>query len=91
MDQPTLADLEYQGKKRKTRWELFLGRMDALIPGQLLEDRIPPFYHKQEGEDIPTCCPSCLVSTASSSSTISADWAWGTCSASRSRCGSSWG
>ena len=24
MDQPTFADLKYQGKKRKTRWELFL-------------------------------------------------------------------
>ena len=26
MDQPTFADLEYQGKKRKTRRELFLER-----------------------------------------------------------------
>ena len=25
MDQPTSADLEYQGKKRKTRREFFLG------------------------------------------------------------------
>ncbi len=46
MDQPTFADLEYQGKKRKTRRELFLERMDALIPWQLLEDRIRPFYPK---------------------------------------------
>ena len=38
--------LEYQGKKRKTRWELFLERMDGLIPWQLLEDRIRPFYPK---------------------------------------------
>ena len=29
MDQPTFADLEYQGKKRKTRRELFLERMMA--------------------------------------------------------------
>ena len=43
MDQPTFADLEYQGKKRKTRREVFLERMDGLIPWQLLEDRIRPF------------------------------------------------
>ena len=46
MDQPTFSDLEYQGKKRKTRRELFLGRMDGLIPWQLLEERIRPFYPK---------------------------------------------
>ena len=32
MDQPTFADLEYQGKRRKTRLELFLDRMDGLVP-----------------------------------------------------------
>ena len=46
MNQPTFSDLEYQGKKRKTRRELFLERMDGLIPWQLLEDRIRPFYPK---------------------------------------------
>ena len=46
MDQPTFSDLEYQGKKRKTRREVFLERMDGLIPWQLLEDRIRPFYPK---------------------------------------------
>ena len=46
MDQPTFADLEFQGKKRKTRRELFLERMDGLIPWQNLEDRIRPFYPK---------------------------------------------
>ena len=46
MDQPTFADLEYQGKKRKTRRELFLERMDALIPWQKLEERIRPSYPK---------------------------------------------
>ena len=35
MDQTAFADLEYQGKKRKTRRELFLERMDGLIPWQL--------------------------------------------------------
>ena len=46
MDQPTFADLEYQGKKRKTRRELSLERMEGLIPWQRLEERIRPFYPK---------------------------------------------
>ena len=46
MEQPTFSDLEYQGKKRKTRRELFLERMDGLIPWQKLEGRIDPFYPK---------------------------------------------
>ena len=46
MDQPTFADLEYQGKKRRTRRELFLERMDGLIPWQKLEERIRPIYAK---------------------------------------------
>ena len=46
MEQPTFADLEYEGKKRKTRRELFLERMDGLIPWEDLEDRIRPFYPK---------------------------------------------
>ena len=32
MDQWTFADLEFQGKKRKTRRELLLERLDDLIP-----------------------------------------------------------
>ena len=46
MDQPTFADLEYQGKKRKTRRELFLERMDGLIPWQKLEECIRPVNPK---------------------------------------------
>ena len=46
MDQPTYADLEYQSKKRKTRRELFLEQMDALIPWQSMEDRVRPVYPK---------------------------------------------
>ncbi len=36
MDQPTFADLEYEGKKRKTRREKLLERMDSLIPWEEL-------------------------------------------------------
>ena len=44
MDQPTFAELEYESKKRKTRREIFLERMDGLIPWERLEERIRPFY-----------------------------------------------
>ena len=46
MDQPTFADLEYERKKRKTRREIFLERMNALIPWEQMEERIRPFYPK---------------------------------------------
>ena len=46
MDQPTFADLEYESKKRKTRREIFLERMDALIPWEQMEERIRAFYPK---------------------------------------------
>ena len=46
MDQPTFSDLEYQDKKRKTRREFLLDRIDGLISRQRLEDRIRSFYPK---------------------------------------------
>ena len=46
MEQPTFADLEYAQKKRKTRREKFLERMDALLPWAELEARIAPYYPK---------------------------------------------
>ena len=46
MNQPTFADLEYEGKKRKTRREKFLERMEGLIPWEELEERIRPYYPK---------------------------------------------
>ena len=44
MEQPTFADLEYAQKKRKTRRERFLERMEALIPWGEMEARIAPYY-----------------------------------------------
>ena len=38
----TFADLVYDAKKRQTRREIFLERMDGLIPWQKLEERIRP-------------------------------------------------
>ena len=46
MHQPTFGDLEYESKKGKTRREIFLERMDGLIPWGLLEERIRPHYPK---------------------------------------------
>ena len=48
-EQPTFADLDYQNKKRKTRREVFLERMDGLIPWERLEERIRPYYPKAGG------------------------------------------
>ena len=42
MEQPTFADVEYESKKRRTRREVFLERMDGLIPWQRLEGAYPP-------------------------------------------------
>ena len=55
MDQPTFFDLEYQGKKRKTRRELFLERMDGLIPWQSLgRSASVPTIPRPVGDVIPT-------------------------------------
>ena len=72
MDQPTFAGLEYPGKKRKTRRELFLERMDGLIPWPRLEGRIRPPAFSGAGSStprparaaIPIPWPSCCVFTA---------------------------
>ena len=47
-EQPTFADLEYQHKKRQTRREVFLKRIDSLIPWQRMEERIRPYYFNAE-------------------------------------------
>ena len=47
-EQPTFADLEYQHKRRQTRREVFLKRIDSLIPWERLEERIRPHYFKAE-------------------------------------------
>jgi transposase, IS5 family len=40
MTQMTFAELEYQNKKRKTRREVFLEKMDQLIPWGKLEETL---------------------------------------------------
>ncbi len=44
--QPTFADSEFNNKRRKTRKEIFLTRMDELMPWDQLEAVIEPFYAK---------------------------------------------
>lgn len=46
MDQMSFAEIEYQNKKRKTRRELFLERMDSLIPWDRLVKKLKRSYHK---------------------------------------------
>lgn len=46
MTQLTFAEAEYAAKKRKTRREVFLERMEALIPWRKLERRLSKHYPK---------------------------------------------
>ena len=46
MTQLTFAEAEYQNKKRKTRRELFLEKMDGLIPWAKLEKKLRKHYPK---------------------------------------------
>jgi IS5 family transposase len=46
VEQKTFSELEYDNKKRKTRREIFLERMDGLIPWKRLEKRIRRHYPK---------------------------------------------
>jgi len=53
MEQPTFSNLEYQGKKRKTRRELFPERAAGLIPWQKLEGASNPSIPRPDGAAIP--------------------------------------
>ncbi|MEZ6939843.1 IS5 family transposase [Aeromonas sp. S12(2024)] len=44
--QLTFADSEFNGKRRKTRKEIFLARMDALLPWSRMQEVIEPVYLK---------------------------------------------
>ena len=54
MDQQlTFADSEFSNKRRQTRKEKFLGRMDKLIPWARLEAVIEPHYPKAGNGRLP--------------------------------------
>ena len=44
--QLTFADSEFSNKRRKTRKEIFLSRMDALLPWPQLLEVVEPYYPK---------------------------------------------
>ena len=44
--QLTFADSEFSSKRRQTRKEIFLSRMDKLLPWPQLLEVIEPFYPK---------------------------------------------
>lgn len=44
MNQQTLSDIEYSGRRRKTRRELFLMKMDDLVPWDRWTAMIRPLY-----------------------------------------------
>ena len=46
MTQLTFAEAEYATKKRKTRREVFLEKMDSLVPWKQIEKKIRRHYHK---------------------------------------------
>ena len=48
MSQLTFAEAEYQNKKRKTRREIFLEKLEASIPWKRLENRAAKHYPKGE-------------------------------------------
>lgn len=48
MQQLSFTDLDYRHKKRQTRREKFLARMDALIPWEALIACVEPYYPKGE-------------------------------------------
>lgn len=48
MEQMTFSEAEYQNMKRKTRREIFLERMDKLIPWERLEKKVARHYPKGE-------------------------------------------
>ncbi|MDR3644781.1 MAG: transposase [Clostridia bacterium] len=45
-DQQTFGDIEYNGKKKKTRRELFLEQMEDIVPWKRWVDLIEPYYPK---------------------------------------------
>ena len=51
--QASFADLEYANKKRRTRREMFLAEMDAVVPWQELLAVVEPYYPRAGGRGRP--------------------------------------
>ncbi|BEC47694.1 hypothetical protein VEE53_31920 [Escherichia coli] len=64
--QLTFADSEFSTKRRQTRKEIFLSRMEQILPWQNMTAVIEPFYPKGAMADGPIRWRPCCVFTACS-------------------------
>ncbi len=65
--QLTFADSEFSTKRRQTRKEIFLSRMEQILPWQNMTAVIEPFYPKAgNGTDGPIRWRPCCVFTVCS-------------------------
>lgn len=60
MKQKTFSDMAWDSKKKRTRREVFLSEMDAVIPWDRLIQLIEPYYPKGEGGRPPMPLPVML-------------------------------
>ena len=60
MDHPSFADLEQARHKHKTRRQVFLDKLEMLVPWEKLEARIEPYYPKA-GKGRPACPLSLML------------------------------
>ncbi len=97
MQEPTFASLEFEQKKRKTRRERFLERLDGLVPWSALEARVEPVYPKPGRGRRPyplavmlrIHCVQLCYNPRLRGGRLSATRRWRTCSTRPSRCGAS--
>ena len=64
--QLTFADSEFSTKRRQTRKEIFLSRMEQILPWQNMTAVIEPFYPKAGNGRRPIRWRPCCVFTACS-------------------------
>jgi IS5 family transposase len=65
-DQLTFADSEFSSKRRQTRKEIFLSRMEQILPWQNMVEVIEPFYPKAGNGRRPYPLEPCYAFTACS-------------------------
>ena len=46
--QQSFTDIEYQGRRRRTKRDIFLETMDHLVPWQAWAEKVEPFYYPGE-------------------------------------------
>ena len=73
MEQATFAELDHDSKRRRNRREIFLEKMDRLVPWKSLEKRVEPFYRRRAAVAGRIRCGRCCGCTACSCSTSKSD------------------